>query len=81
MKKLALLTLCAGLFYSCTVYEMPSSSSSRAGESSSSSEGASSSSAVSKKYCVEIAEPRRCQEVPLTETKCITGYELSTFCP
>jgi len=72
MKKLALLTLCAGMFYSCTVYEMPSSSSSRVDESSSSS-------ATPKRYCISKEEPRYCQETTLTT--CPTGFDFSDFCP
>jgi len=68
MKKLAILTLCAGLLYSCTVYEMPSSSSSKAVESSSSAGG-------SAKYCIY---EERCYETSLTT--CAVG-KFSDFCP
>jgi len=68
MKKLALLTLCAGLFYSCTVYEMPSSSSSRAGESSSSS--------AKSKYCCHYEGAF----YPTEEKKCAVGTWMD-WCP
>ncbi|MCL1956129.1 MAG: hypothetical protein FWF63_02295 [Fibromonadales bacterium] len=71
MKNLALLTLCAALFCSCTVYEMPASSSSVAGDSSSS--------AAPTRYCIYKEEPRYCRATTLPT--CPSGFDFSDFCP
>ncbi|MDR2582954.1 MAG: hypothetical protein LBC75_05685 [Fibromonadaceae bacterium] len=71
MKKLALLTLCAALLCSCTIYEMPASSSSVVGDSSSSS--------APTRYCISKEEPRYCQKTSLPT--CPSGFDFSDFCP